>query len=118
MRTTFQTEGNREYLEALKGEDLAGSRDRNETNVTGSWWARERKWKEARDQPGSCGQDLGHDSENNRKPGNRFKQGCGMVKSCIFGREHPGCNDEKEWRGAKVGVWRPGRGYPAAQVER
>lgn len=39
-----------EYLEALKGKNLAESRDRNKTNVTRSWWARRGKWKEAGDQ--------------------------------------------------------------------
>lgn len=114
MRTTLQTEGT-EYLEALKGEDLAESRNRNKTNVTRSWWARRGKWKEAGDQPGNCGQDLGHASKNNRKPGNRFKQGCGMVRAASL-EEHPGCNDEKEWREPRWVCGDHARGYPAAQV--
>lgn len=114
MRTTLQTEGT-EYLEALKGKDLAESRDRNKTNVTRSWWAQRRKWKEAGDQPGGCGQDLGHDSKNNQKPGNGFKRGCFMVRFVPL-EEHPCCNDEKERREPKWVCGDQAGGYPVAQV--
>lgn len=89
-----------EYLEALKGKDLAESRDRNKTNVTRSWWARREKWKEARDQPGGCARDLGHDSKNNQKAGNRFKRRYSVVRFASL-EDHPGCSDEEEWREPK-----------------
>lgn len=59
--------------------------------------------------PLDCGQDLGLDSKNDRKPGKGCSQAglwCGQI--CIFGRTAwLQCQERIE--GAQVGVRRPGR---------